>query len=439
MSVPSDSVGVAQTLQLTATGKDAAGVSVTGRPVTWSSSDSVIATVSATGLVTALDVGAATLTASIDGKIGSVRVKVGPLVVRGAAFTGDSRTVGSLTVTVTQRRQGVVQSVMMAADAAGAFAIPLPSAALRGDSVDIIVDNPVAANRHYRPAIIRVAPGTLGTPINVVLVPEVFAIDAGAYAGRTVPVSMDMAFRRGCVYTVPKDGNCSGFYRLFTAADSVTNLADRGSDQPPRNTVVIASRFPIPVASSTHYFATDLFPNDAPMLPADSTLFWSVLKRVEENYGGPLFRPALQGEIVLDNNHFRGGILVRLFGASTLVAGSASTTYVGSQIVGGLVQLNIKDVRRAPFDSLGNVLGATVIAHELIHNLGIGHSCGFPSVMTYCNTFSLSQPLSMEDVAYIRLGQLIRRRMTETGSSYGLIEAMRGERVVESQLPYTWP
>ena len=97
-----------------------------------------------------------------------------------------------------------------------------------------------------------------------------------------------------------------------------------------------------------------------------------------------------------------------------------------------------KDVRRAPFDSLGNVAGATVIAHDVMHNLGLGHSCGLPSVMSYCNTFSLAQPLSVEDVAYIRLGQLIRRRMAETGSSYGLIEAMRGERVVELQLPYVW-
>jgi uncharacterized protein YjdB len=66
------------TVQLTATAYDASGHVITGRTVTWTSSDTERATVSSTGLVTAKRAGPApvTITATIDGHTGSSQVTI---------------------------------------------------------------------------------------------------------------------------------------------------------------------------------------------------------------------------------------------------------------------------------------------------------------------------------------------------------------------------
>jgi uncharacterized protein YjdB len=75
----SSSINATQTQQLTATLKDAGGTILTGRTVTWSSSDPTIATVSNTGLVTptgANDSGAVTITATSGSKSGTATVTI---------------------------------------------------------------------------------------------------------------------------------------------------------------------------------------------------------------------------------------------------------------------------------------------------------------------------------------------------------------------------
>ncbi len=70
------SLYVGQTLQLTASAKDSAGNTLTGRTVTWSSASPTIATVSSQGLVTAIAAGVATVTATVDGKSVTTSVTV---------------------------------------------------------------------------------------------------------------------------------------------------------------------------------------------------------------------------------------------------------------------------------------------------------------------------------------------------------------------------
>src|SRR5438552_4120664 len=67
---------VSKTVQLTATPKDAAGNPLSGRVVTWATSATSVATVSATGLVTGVTVGTATITATSEGKSGTATVTV---------------------------------------------------------------------------------------------------------------------------------------------------------------------------------------------------------------------------------------------------------------------------------------------------------------------------------------------------------------------------
>lgn len=73
---PSATIHVTQTVALTATVKDTGGKVVTNHPVTWTSSNSLVASVSSSGVVTGLLPGTATITASADGKSGSSLITV---------------------------------------------------------------------------------------------------------------------------------------------------------------------------------------------------------------------------------------------------------------------------------------------------------------------------------------------------------------------------
>src|SRR3989454_2119008 len=86
-------VVVAGTVQLTATTKDANGSVLTGRVVTWASGNPGVATVSATGLVTGVAQGQATITAASEGQQGTAAVTVIPVPVASVTVTPTPATV----------------------------------------------------------------------------------------------------------------------------------------------------------------------------------------------------------------------------------------------------------------------------------------------------------------------------------------------------------
>src|SRR5438445_616987 len=67
---------VSQTVQLTATPKDASGGTLTGRSVAWATSNKSVASVDGSGLVTAAGAGSATLTATSERKTGTSAITV---------------------------------------------------------------------------------------------------------------------------------------------------------------------------------------------------------------------------------------------------------------------------------------------------------------------------------------------------------------------------
>lgn len=83
----SAAVAPGQTVQLTAELRSASGHLITGRTVTWSSASSAVATVSETGLVTAVSSGAAVITATCEGKSGSATVTVNAIPVASVVVT----------------------------------------------------------------------------------------------------------------------------------------------------------------------------------------------------------------------------------------------------------------------------------------------------------------------------------------------------------------
>src|SRR5207247_2818437 len=73
---PSASVQVGQTVQLTATPRDANGNALPGRTVTWASTNTTVATVNRQGLVTTKVVGSATITESTAGQSGTAAITI---------------------------------------------------------------------------------------------------------------------------------------------------------------------------------------------------------------------------------------------------------------------------------------------------------------------------------------------------------------------------
>ncbi len=99
------SMSVGQTTQLTAALADSAGNVLSGRTVTWSSSNTGVATVSAQGLLTAVAAGTTTITAASEGKSGTDAVTISNVAVgsvtvqpQGATIPGGSNLQLSATV-----------------------------------------------------------------------------------------------------------------------------------------------------------------------------------------------------------------------------------------------------------------------------------------------------------------------------------------------------
>lgn len=79
LNAPSLAMLVGKSDQLTATAKDAQGNTVAGAPAaSWKSSNTGVATVSGSGLVSAVANGSATITATISGKSATAQVTVAP-------------------------------------------------------------------------------------------------------------------------------------------------------------------------------------------------------------------------------------------------------------------------------------------------------------------------------------------------------------------------
>jgi uncharacterized protein YjdB len=85
-----------QSTQLVVTARDALGNVLSGRTSTWSSSNTAVATVSATGVVTGVSPGAVTISASVDGVTGFSTVSILPVPVASITVTPNPASVVEL-------------------------------------------------------------------------------------------------------------------------------------------------------------------------------------------------------------------------------------------------------------------------------------------------------------------------------------------------------
>ncbi|MCC6241464.1 MAG: Ig-like domain-containing protein, partial [Gemmatimonadaceae bacterium] len=94
---------ITNTRQFTATPKNAAGVAITGKTIRWSSSNSSIASVDQTGLVTALTPGTVIIAADADGVIGNASLTITNLPIGSCSLSPATQR-----VTVTAQAQPVI-------------------------------------------------------------------------------------------------------------------------------------------------------------------------------------------------------------------------------------------------------------------------------------------------------------------------------------------
>src|SRR5215831_460178 len=85
-------VAVGHSLPLSATARDSAGHTLTGRSIAWTSSTNAVATVNQDGVVSAIALGTATITASVEGKTADAAVTVTPAGVAAILVTPDTAT-----------------------------------------------------------------------------------------------------------------------------------------------------------------------------------------------------------------------------------------------------------------------------------------------------------------------------------------------------------
>jgi alpha-tubulin suppressor-like RCC1 family protein len=94
VSPSSVSVGVFATTVLSATPRDSKGNALVGSAVKWASANSSLATVSDSGLVTTLAPGVVTITATIDGKVGTASITVEPFITLKSLTSGGEHNCG---------------------------------------------------------------------------------------------------------------------------------------------------------------------------------------------------------------------------------------------------------------------------------------------------------------------------------------------------------
>ena len=116
----SASVDIGQTLQLTVTATDAAGNNISGRAVAWATNAPAVATVSSTGLVTALGEGTAIIEATSEGQTGALALTVTTatdpdIVVTIALPMGNIPVGDTLSVVATARSLFPITNVVVAA------------------------------------------------------------------------------------------------------------------------------------------------------------------------------------------------------------------------------------------------------------------------------------------------------------------------------------
>ncbi|HEY6829184.1 MAG TPA: hypothetical protein VI259_20125 [Gemmatimonadaceae bacterium] len=271
----------------------------------------------------------------------------------GRILTADSEPAAGLRVVVQWSRTAAraLAPDTLGVDRYGRFATLAPE--FIDDSV--VVSIVAAADSRYYPTRIVVSRSRLADELRVLVLPREWTIRRGRFAGSTVRIIPGDALRR-----TPD----------FGSFGRVTNQHVVGWD---------ASSFPLRVV-----LRHDMAPN---ISARDSIAFWEAAHEVEESIGLPLFAPT--SDTIGDNRVFP--IDVRLDPGIS----PSGLTFVSWDRTGRLFEGSVR------FRTSREIERPSVVAHELLHALGFGHTTAWPSAM---QARGIGLPaITAEDAAFAQL------------------------------------
>lgn len=467
---------------LSLTVRDASNRILTGRPVQWSSSDPSIAAVSADGTVLGVAVGAATITATVDGKSATrvvvvlaipalvvtlspsnaflARGVVFPLATTMTDFYGQPRS--GLTATYTTNDPAV------ATVSATGVVTPVGNGAV---AITVTVDGVSATAR-----LIVMDPRTVSG--------QVMTADGGSPAGLEFSARLGAGAQR---FSTPIDrttGNFSLTIPLFTSSGAALEFyvdAASGSNRryhpsylrmapglvPTGARILLVPHFitpdsgsyagqPVPVnldnafsavcsntadANCQSYWPSywisgiKMWPDAARPIPlaldrttssvsaADSVALWGTIRAVESDLGRQLYKPAMFA-VYTSPGYSVGMMLVSRDSAIAPFAGYTNWNWDGQ---GMLFQAKVRLASTSVFAN------GSVVSHELTHGQGFSHTCRWSTIMGGYGCGQTSR-LSSSDVAYYHLAQMVRAKMIALSPTWSIVESLQGVRVIEFSL-----
>jgi len=283
----------------------------------------------------------------------------------------------------------------------GRFTLEVPTDRSSPD-VDLLVAPADLAAGDYHPAALWVAADALQSEQTVLLVPRRWTVGAGRYAGTTVEISAERAFRPACV-------GCTGFFRRGSTLGE--GVATGGVPGWP------VGQFPLRLA-------LDRTRSEQALTAADSTRFWVIVDEAQQIVGKELFRPVpFRLTRPVDDDGPNDVVLVWAV-PSMRAPGRGTAGFHRDRILTAAVW--IRDTGWLARDE-----GRTLVMHELLHTLGFGHTCAWRSVMADNNICPrMRSPVpTAEDVAYMELALALNVAAWETGAKWGMEAAYTGERL----------
>jgi uncharacterized protein YjdB len=393
---------IGATAPIMASATDQRGAPITAQQFVFQSSNSAIASVSSTGAVTGVSAGNASISASALNVVGATTVTVlPPTTLSGSIAAADAGPLSNLSLALQMGLGASLQSFSTNIDATGAFRLDAPISSNAGDSVTLIVEDN-ARPRAYHPVFKRVratvAPTVTTRPLLIATTPS---FTSPTYGVSSVPISLQLAFSRVCYDDT--NANCNSFFPQIWIAGSVPLWS--------------APDFPIPLA-----FNRDAS-SPSPITASDSIALWNVIHQMEDDLGRTLFRPVDFSSLTPpDANGFSPkAVLVSV--DNTLSGFSAYTNWIwdGNQ---NMIAAKTR-VRANSF-----LASRSLMSHELLHALGLHHTCGWTTVMGGYGCPS-ADGITRTDAAAFTLGYQTRAAIVARSPTTTFGDALRGEQMLE--------
>lgn len=309
-------------------------------------------------------------------------------LVSGRVYAADGGGVAGVWVSV----RGTVSADSVRVDSTGTFALRV--AAPAGDSLELAAEPEVAERLHG--ARLRLSPRRTTERVALVLVPRWWEIPAGSYAGTRVEIDPRRATARPCDL-------CGGFYRA--------PLGDSLPDRAPGIPVWPDSAFPLKTA---------IDPEMGPRISArDSVAFWRHAGELEAAFGRDLFQAASIREVLEpEDEDPHGPLLVSIDPTLRTSGWGSSAAQAGDLLAAAVMFRSAADFDR--FDARG------LVAHELMHALGFGHTCSWRSVVADRRCPGMRSPVATaEDVAHAQVLWRIRALERRLGIHRTVESALR--------------